>query len=91
MVGCHKIYGVRRLYGEEWVSFFGKLGFGLGLKLWLAHMVVSGNDICDVVEALLPGRSRNWPPWHEHSELGAALFKAVWWDLRLVSTFITLI
>jgi len=36
--------------------------------------------------ALLPGCSRNWPPWHGHSELGAAaLLKAVWRDLRLAS------
>jgi len=30
--------------------------------------------------------SWNWPPWHGHSELGAAVYrKAVWWDLRLAS------
>jgi len=38
------------------------------------------------VAALLPGCSRNWPPWYEHSKLGAAaLLKAVWWDLVLAS------
>jgi len=37
-------------YGEEWVSFFGMLGLGFWLKLWLAHLAVSGNDICYVVE-----------------------------------------
>ena len=38
------------------------------------------------VTALLPGCSRNWPAWYEHSELGAAaLLKAVWWDLCLAS------
>jgi len=36
--------------------------------------------------ALLPGCSWNWPPWHAHSEFGAAaLLNAVWWDLRLAS------
>ena len=38
------------------------------------------------VAVLLRGCSRNWPPWHGHSELGAAaLLNAVWWDLRLAS------
>jgi len=46
-------------------------------ELWLAGVTAV---------ALLPGCSRNWPPWYEHSELGAAaLLKVVWWDLRLVS------
>ena len=48
--------------------------------------------------ALLPGCSRNWPPWQDdiitmnyvawrgHSEMQAAASrKAVWWDLRLAS------
>ena len=36
--------------------------------------------------ALLPGCSRNWPPWYEHSKLGAAaLLKAIRWDLHLAS------